>query len=53
MQYEHKDPQPPETYIPSDDELKARRKRNLAIAFGLAAFMVFVFLTMLGRIGVF
>ena len=39
------------SYQPTDAELKARNKRNTAIAVGLAAFMIFVFLTMLSRSG--
>ena len=39
-------------YTPSEDELRARNKRNIAIAFSLLGFMVFVFLTMLARAGV-
>jgi len=43
--------QKPVRYEVTDQELKARNKRNLAIAFALLAFMVFVFFTMLGRAG--
>ena len=41
----------PETYQPTKEELTARNKRSVAIALGLVAFMVFVFLTMLARAG--
>ncbi len=39
-------------YQPTDAEMRARNKRNIAIALGLAGFMVFVFFTMLSRSGV-
>ena len=42
----------PETYQPTEQELAARNKRNAAIGIGLAVFMIFVFLTMLSRVGV-
>lgn len=38
-------------YTPTAAEIAARRKRNIAIALVLAAFMAFVFLTMLSRAG--
>ncbi len=41
----------PTTYVPTETELAARRKRNIALGLGLAAFMIFVFLTMLARVG--
>ncbi|WP_371397680.1 hypothetical protein [Fretibacter rubidus] len=34
---------------PNEQELKARNKRNIAIAIGLATFMAFVFITMITR----
>lgn len=34
---------------PNDAELKARNKRSIAIAIGLATFMAFVFITMITR----
>lgn len=37
----------PKNFVePSEEELKARNRRNVAIALSLAAFMVFVFITM-------
>ena len=39
----------PETYEPSPEELKARNRRNIVIALLLAAFMGFVFITMVTR----
>lgn len=40
----------PQHFIqPNDAELKARHKRSIAIAIGLAAFMAFVFITMITR----
>ncbi len=36
---------------PTDTQLAARRKRNIAIGLSLAAFMVFVFFSMLARVG--
>ena len=42
--------QTPDHFIePSPEELKARTKRNIAIAVSLAAFMIFVFVTMVSR----
>lgn len=41
----------PSTYVPTEAELAARRKRNVALGIALAAFMVFVFLAMLARVG--
>lgn len=38
-------------YTPTPEEYKARNKRNIAIALLLAAFMLFVFFTMLVRTG--
>lgn len=38
---------------PTADELAARKKRNVAIALSLAGFVVFVFLLMLYKTGVF
>jgi len=40
---------PTEFRLPTDDELAARRSRNIAIALALVAFIVFVFLTMISR----
>jgi len=40
---------PTEFHTPTPAELKARNKRNIAIALGLAAFMIFVFVTMITR----
>ncbi len=40
---------PTEFRAPSEAELKARNKRNVAIATGLVIFMVFVFVTMISR----
>ena len=40
---------PSEFHEPSPAELKARYKRNIAIALGLALFMIFVFVTMVAR----
>lgn len=37
---------------PTEKELAARNRRNIAIGLGLALFMVFVFFTMLSRAGV-
>ena len=34
---------------PTPEELKARSKRNIAIALSLALFMIFVFVTMISR----
>ncbi len=39
----------PETYTPTAEELKARNRRNIAIALILVAFMVFVFLSIVMR----
>jgi hypothetical protein len=39
----------PETYEPTALELKARNRRNIAIALLLASFMAFVFITMITR----
>lgn len=40
----------PDQFIePAPEELKARGKRNIAIAVSLAAFMIFVFVTMVSR----
>lgn len=36
---------------PTEKELAARNRRNIAIGVGLAVFMVFVFFTMLSRAG--
>ena len=50
------DPQKPEIleYVdPSPAELKARNKRNVAIALCLAAFMMLVFLLLLYKYGYF
>ncbi len=41
----------PETYTPTSAELKARNKRNLAIAGALFVFVALVFFTMLSRSG--
>ncbi len=40
-------------YTPSTEELSARKKRNVAIAVCLFGFVVFVFLLMLYKLGVF
>ena len=40
---------PTEFHEPTPAELKARNKRNIAIAVGLALFMIFVFVTMVAR----
>jgi len=42
----------PEVYQPTGEELKARNRRNIALALALAGFMLFVFVTMLTRNGV-
>jgi len=40
----------PEQFIqPTPEELKARGRRSIAIAVALAAFMIFVFVTMITR----
>jgi len=40
----------PEQFLqPNEAELKARGKRNIAIALSLAGFMAFVFVTMITR----
>ena len=38
---------------PTEAELKARKKRNVAIALGLAGFMLLVFLILLYKYGYF
>jgi len=40
---------PEEYFTPTGDELRARNKRNVALAIGLLLFMVFVFVTMITR----
>ena len=40
---------PTEFHAPTKAELKARNKRNIAIALGLALFMIFVFVTMVSK----
>ena len=40
---------PKEFHKPTPEELKARGKRNVAIAVSLALFMIFVFVTMVTR----
>lgn len=40
---------PKEFHEPTPEELKARGKRNIAIAVSLALFMIFVFVTMVTR----
>ena len=40
---------PEEFVAPSDQEVAARKKRNLWIALALAAFMLFVFFTLLTK----
>ncbi len=40
-----------EPQIPTPAQLAARNKRNIAIGLSLAAFMIFVFFTMLMRVG--
>jgi len=50
------DPQKPDImeYVePTEAELKARNKRNIAIALGLAGFMLMVFLMLLYKYGFF
>lgn len=42
---------PKQFLAPNAEELKARNKRNVAIAVGLAAFMAFIFVTMVTRSG--
>ena len=43
-----------EGYVsPSAEELKARSKRNIAIGLGLVAFVLFVVLLTLSRLGAF
>jgi len=42
---------PTEFIQPDEAALKARNKRNIWIALGLAAFMVFAFFTVLSRSG--
>ena len=44
-------PTKPETYKPSEAELQARNRRNIALALALAGFMAFVFITMIARSG--
>ena len=39
----------PEPYKPTDEELAARRKRNIALAIALFVFVVLVFVTMIVR----
>ena len=41
----------PDVYHPSGEELKARNRRNIALALALAGFMAFVFITMIVRSG--
>lgn len=36
---------------PTEKQLAARRKRNVALGLALAAFMIFVFFSMLARAG--
>ena len=48
MMREYRD-KPTEFHKPTPAELKARNKRNIAIALGLALFMIFVFVTMVSR----
>ena len=43
---------PTEFAAPTEAELRARSRRSLAIAVGLLAFMVVVFLAMISRAGV-
>ena len=40
---------PKDFHEPTPEELKARSRRNVAIAVSLAVFMVFVFVTMISR----
>jgi len=43
-----------EDYVtPSDEELRARRKRNMAIGLSLVGFVVFIFFLMLFKLGFF
>jgi len=49
------DPYTPEIegyHEPTAEELVARKKRNLGIAFGLFSFVILVFLLMLYKVGV-
>jgi len=45
--------QDPEVYHPSEAELKARNRRNIALALALSAFMLLAFFTMITRSGAF
>lgn len=40
---------PTEFVEPTPEEVKARTKRNIALALGLALFMILVFVTMVSR----
>lgn len=40
---------PKDFFKPSEAELKARNRRNYGIAIALAAFMVFIFVTMVSQ----
>jgi len=40
---------PSQFFEPNEAELKARNKRNVALALALAGFMLFVFVTMITR----
>lgn len=40
---------PKDFHQPTPEELKARNKRNIAIALSLALFMIFVFVTMVSK----
>ena len=40
---------PTEFSKPTDEEIKARTKRNIALAIGLLLFVVLVFVTMVSR----
>ena len=42
-----------ETYHPTEAELKARNRRNIALALTLSAFMLLAFFTMVTRAGAF
>ena len=45
--------QEPEVYYPSEEELKARNRRNIGLALALSAFMILAFITMVTRSGAF
>lgn len=53
MSYDPNAPEILEYVVPTPEELKARGKRNVAIALGLASFMFLVFALMLSQSGFF